>query len=89
MSNDEFDALVDRFIETQSSEEAPLPGETFFEMWADIEDAREPIDIQGMVVDDRLILLPPVHTDVPLTVRENEIAIGGQVIRVHLVSATT
>ena len=87
MNGEEFETLVDRFIETQSSEDAPLPGETFFEMWADVEDTRRPIDIQGMIIDDRLVLLPPARADVPVTVHENEITISGRVIRVHLVPA--
>ncbi|MBC8254762.1 MAG: hypothetical protein H8E35_12160 [Ardenticatenia bacterium] len=86
MNGEEFEALVDKFIESQGKD-IPLPGETFFEMWADVEDTGRPIDIQGMIVDDRLVFLPPARADVSLIVRENEIAVGGSVIRVHLVPA--
>lgn len=82
MPGEEFDALLDGFIE--SGRDDPLPAEAFVELWADIEDARKPVEIEGMIVKGKLVFLPPAHADVPLVVRENEIAIGGQVIRIRL-----
>ena len=37
MKYDEFMKLIDNFIETQSSSDDPLPAETFFDLWAEIE----------------------------------------------------
>lgn len=85
MDDKDFMELVHNFIETQSGSDDPLPGETFFELWAEIERERKPVEIQGMIVEGKLVFLPPAHADVPLFVRENEIAIGGHVVRVNLV----
>lgn len=87
MSEEEFNALIERFIETQSDKDDPLPGEVFFDLWAEIEAAREPIAIKGMVVEGKLVFLPPVGTSAPLIVHDNEIAVGGHIVRVELVPA--
>jgi len=86
MDGEEFDSLLERFIETQSGPDEPLPSEVFFDLWADIEEGRVPIEINGMVVEGRLVLLPPASASVPVTVSENEIVLGDQVIKIRLVS---
>lgn len=87
MDGEEFDSLLERFIETQSGPDEPLPGEVFFDLWADIEEGRAPIEINGVVVEGRLVLLPPASASVPVTVSENEIVLGDQVIKIRLVSS--
>lgn len=79
----ETEALFDAWAERDFED---IPTGTFFAALEEME-ARHPtqhIEMDGEVVGDRLVFIPPKDVPLPLTVRDNEIILGDYTIRVRL-----
>ena len=68
---EEFEQIVDRFIEQAAAWDGDLPVETFFEAWDVLASEEAPLEVQAVVVGNELLLetLP----ESPLTARGSHI----------------
>ncbi len=84
-SPEEVEALFDNWAGRTFED---IPSDTFFATLEDIETQRLPqcIDMEGEIVEDKLVFTPPKDVPLPFTVRDNEIILGDYTIRVHLQS---
>jgi hypothetical protein len=83
---DEFQSVEDGFIERSSHEFGEMPASSFFELLFEkmAERVTETIELEGVVVDDQLILRLPAELETAIRVKDNEILIGGRRIIVKL-----
>jgi hypothetical protein len=65
MDANEFETLLDAFIERRSGEEDRLPAQTFFELLAEQEKSLEPVDLHITFSESGPIITAP--SDAPLT----------------------
>lgn len=86
MNYDEFQSVMDGFIDRSSQESGEMPASTFFELlFAQMtERVTETIEVVGEVVNNRLVLQLPADLESTVHVKNNEILIGGQRIVVKL-----
>ncbi len=56
---EEFEQIVDRFIEQTTAWDGALPMEDFFEAWEVLADEDTPLEVQAVIVDNELLLDPP------------------------------
>ena len=68
---EEFEQIVDRFIEQAAAWDGALPIEDFFEAWEVLADEDAPLEVQAMIVDNELLLETPPES--PLTARGSHI----------------
>lgn len=82
-SPEEVEALFDNWVE-RDYEDVPI--DTFFGVLEELESQRPPhcIEMDGEIVGDKFIFVPPKDVPLPFTVRGNEIILGDYKIRVHL-----
>jgi len=83
MDFDEFQSVIDGFIERSSQEYGEMPASVFFELLFEhmAEAATETIELEVEIVDDQLVLRPPMGA---IQVTDNEILIGDRRIVVKL-----
>jgi len=88
MSYDEFQVLIDGYIERSSRETGEMPASTFFELLFErlAARARRTIEVTGRIVDRELVLSLPGPESVPVQVQGNQIFVGDQRIVVRLES---
>jgi hypothetical protein len=86
MSYDEFQALIDGYIERSSRETGEMPASTFFELLFErlAARARRTIEVTGRIVDRELVLSLPGPESAPVQVQGNQIFVGDQRIVVRL-----
>lgn len=68
---EEFERIVDRFIEQAAAWDGTLPAETFFEAWDELASEEAPLEVQAVIVDNELLLETPPAS--PLTARGSHI----------------
>ena len=86
MDNDEFDALIDNYIERSSQQSGEMPSASFFKLLfaRATERVKKTIEIEGKIVDGQLMLSLPDAPVSDLYVQNNQIVIGEQQIVVKL-----
>ena len=83
MDYDEFQLVAEQFIERSSHEFGEMPASSFFQLLMEqmAERVTETIELEVAIVDDQLVLEPPVGA---VQVARNEILIGDRRIVVKL-----
>lgn len=81
MSTEEFDAVIDQYIERESQDMDEIPAPIFYQALRDIftvPEVEETVELQGHVVDSQLQLLPKesVFTLPGVVIRGNEIIVN-------------
>ena len=77
MSETEFDALIDDYIEREAAGYGEMPAEIFFDLLLERSAARagQPLNLEVTVVDDHLVITPDREMG-DVIVRGNEILVG-------------
>jgi len=85
-SNEEIEGLFDAWAGRDFED---IPTDTFFATLEEIGVHRPPqhVEMDGEVVGDRLVFIPPEGAPLPFTVHGNEIILGDYTIRVRLKGA--
>jgi hypothetical protein len=85
-SQEEIEELLDAWTGRDFED---IPTDTFFTTLKEIETHRLPqhVEMEGEVVGDRLVFIPPQDVPLPFTVHDNEIILGDYTIRVRLKGA--
>ena len=83
MDYDEFQLVAEQFIERSSHEFGEMPASSFFQLLMEqmAERVTETIELEVAIVDDQLVLDPPMGA---VQVTNNEILIGDRRIVVKL-----
>ena len=68
---EEFERIVDRFIEQAAAWDGTLPAEVFFGAWDTLADEDSPLEVQAVIEGDELVLETPPES--PLTARGSHI----------------
>ena len=68
---EEFEQIVDRFIEQAAAWDGTLPAETFFEAWDLLTGEETPLEVQAVIVGSELVLETPPES--PLTAQGSHI----------------
>ena len=68
---EEFEQVVDRFIEQAAAWDGALSVEDFFKAWDVLASEDTPLEVQAVIVDDELLLETPPES--PLTARGSRI----------------
>ena len=86
MDFDEFQSVADGFIERSSHEFGEMPASSFFELLFDklAERVTETVEVEGEIVNNRLVLKLPVDVETAVQVKDNEILVGDRRIVVKL-----
>ena len=86
MDFDEFQSVVEGFIDRSSQGSGEMQASSFFELlFAKMtERVTETIEVEGEVVNNRLVLRLPAELESTVQVKNNEILIGGHRIMVKL-----
>jgi len=86
MPLDEYETVIERFIEEAARWDGSLPVETFFDAWAALESRKDQVEVQAEVKGDRLVLAAP--PDSALRVQGNRIWLqDGRQVVIRLVAA--
>jgi hypothetical protein len=87
---DEFQSLADGFIERSAHEFGEMPASSFFELLFEKMAKRvtETIELEGEIVDNRIVLRLPADLETAVHVQDNEILIGDRRIIVKLKNGT-
>jgi len=82
-SHEEIEKLFDAWAERDLED---IPTDTFFAALEEIGTHRPPqrVEMEGEIVGDRLVFIPPENVPLPFTVHDNEIILGDYTILVHL-----
>ena len=83
---DEFQSVAEGYIERSSHEFGEMPTSSFFDLLFKkmAERVTETIELEGVVIDDQLILRLPAELETTVRVKDNEILIGDRRIIVKL-----
>lgn len=86
MDFDKFQSIADGFIDRSSQEFGEMPASSFFELLFDrmAERVSETVEVEGEIVNNRLVLKLPVNAETAVQVKDNEILIGDRRIVVKL-----
>jgi len=83
---EEFERIVDRFIEQAAAWDGTLPAEIFFEAWEALRGEETPLEVEAVVVGGELLLETPPES--PLTARGSRILLeDGRELVIRLRSA--
>jgi len=82
-SHEEIEELFDAWAGRDFED---IPADTFFAALEEIGAHRPPqhVEMEGEIVGDRLVFIPPEGVPLPFTVHDNEIILGDYTIRVRL-----
>lgn len=86
MDFDEFQSVVDGFIERSSHEFGEMPASSFFELLFEkmAERVTETVEVEGEIVNNQLVLRLPADVETAVQVKDNEIILGDRRIVVKL-----
>lgn len=78
MDYNEFQALIDRYIERSSQESGEMPASSFLALLFEKAAQRvaETIEVEGRIVDGQLVLNLPARREVPIQAHGNQILVG-------------
>ncbi len=62
LTNDEFEQLIDRYIERSAQWDGTLPLDSMLETWAEIERRKEPLLVRVRLIDGQIALETPPET---------------------------
>jgi hypothetical protein len=68
---EEFEQIVDQFIERAAAWDGALPAEIFFEAWDELTVDEQPLEVQAMIVGGELVL--ETSPESPLTAQGSRI----------------
>ena len=68
LTNDEFEQLIDQYIERSAQWDGTLPLDSMLETWAEIERRKEPLLVRVRLIDGQITLETPPES--PLVVRK-------------------
>ena len=87
---EQFESLVDSFIERSLHEFGEMPASPFFELLFEkrAERMTETVEVEGEIVNNRLVLKLPADMETAVQVKDNEILIGDRRIVVRLKNDT-
>ena len=68
LTNEEFDQLIDRYIERSAEWDGALPLDMMLETWAEVERRKQPFLVRVCLIDGQITLKTPPES--PLTVQE-------------------
>ena len=71
MGADEFEAMIETFIEHRSGEDDRLPAQTFFELLAERQIATEPVEVRIVWLEAEPVVT--ASPDAPLTIEGHRI----------------
>lgn len=71
MDTDEFEAMIETFIEHRSGEDDRLPAQTFFELLSERQAAREPVEVHVSWLEAGPVIT--ASPDAPLTIEGHRI----------------
>jgi hypothetical protein len=89
MSNEEFDAVIDAYIERETQDTGELSAPVFYQALREIfsaEAIEETIELQGELEGNRLRLHPPVPPLPLVIVHDNEIVVNKIRFIIHITS---
>lgn len=84
MDDLEFEQMVGAFIDRPASLDDEIPAELVFAMLDKAEQPERALDLQSVIVGDRLVLSAPPGMAVPANVREVEVNLPGVRVIVSL-----
>ena len=87
MSCEEFDTVIDAYIERETQDTGELSAPVFYQTLRDVlsaEAVEETIDLQGELEGDRLRLHPPVPPLPLVIVHDNEIVVNNIRLVIHI-----
>lgn len=87
MTNEEFDSIIDTYIEHETQNTAELPALVFYQTLRGIfsaESVRETVELQGELVGDRLRLYQPAPVSHVVTGHDNEIVVNDIRFVIHI-----
>lgn len=86
MNYDEFQSLIEGYIDRSVQAGGEMPASSFFELLFDrmVERVTEIIELEGEVVGNQLILRLPADQQTAVHVQDNEIVVGDRRIIVRL-----
>lgn len=89
MSEAEFDALIDGYIDREAAGYGEMPAEIFFDLLLErsAAKARQSLNLEVAVVDDHLVITPDRETG-DVIVCGNEILVGGHRLVFQLAEVT-
>jgi|LakMenEpi03Aug12_release.lakeMendotaPanAssembly.Ray.scaffolds.fasta_scaffold386706_2 hypothetical protein len=88
MSYEEMEALIDQYIDRSSQQSEEMPANAFLALLAETIARRraQTVEIEGRLINGRLVLLQPNTVNSGLYVQNNQIVIGEQRISVKLLA---
>lgn len=86
MDDEEFEQMVNAFIDRPVGPDDPIPAELVFAMLDEAERPERALDLESTIVGDRLVLSTPPGVTVPANVREIEVNLPGVRVIVSLES---
>ena len=82
MDTEDFESLIDAFIEHRSGEDDRLPAQTFFELLAGQQETTEPVEIHIALAETGPVITAP--PDAPLTIDGHRIRfVDGRELILH------
>ena len=86
MTAEEFEALIDGYIERSSRRDDEIPAETFLELLFEtsVEQVQETIQLTGDIVNGELQFHVPTDREAAIQTRGNQILVGNKLIVVSL-----
>lgn len=85
MSTDEFDAVIDAYIERETKDVGELDAPLFYEALREMiasDDASDMVEVAGEIVDNQLVLDLPEELERAEQIRDMAILIGGRRIAI-------
>ncbi len=70
---EEFEQIVDQFIERAAAWDGTLPADVFFDAWNTLADEDTPLEVDAVIVGNELVLETPPES--PLTARGSRICL--------------
>lgn len=88
MNFDEVNQVMDNFIDQSSHQNDEIPASTFFELLfaKSVERTNKTFEIEGRIVDGKIVFILPKAPDANVHVQDNQIVIGEQRIVIKLAS---
>ena len=87
MSIEEFDVIIERFIERETKDSGELDAPLFYEALQEmfvVDSAEDEIEVEGEIVDNQLVLNLPKDFESTERMRDIAILVGGRRIAVKL-----
>lgn len=83
MNYNEFQSLIEGYVDRSSQESGEMPASSFFELLFDrmAERVTETIELEGEIVGNQLILRLPIDKETAVQVQDNEIVAGEGLMR--------